>query len=474
MRKCLYLSAFSLLASCAHLPRTADAGTTAQAAGQPRAEARPMGPAAPSRRSLIVPAVDHHQHLMSPAGARLVNRWRPAAIGVPPEIATLLRERSERWNNSVTLAELYTPDTFILPTNDRTWVAGSTPVAEYVALRFGSPYRLTPTQLTTDGNTATIGGFYSRGDGDDVRHVGYFALTLARDSRRAWRIVHESMRFPGISGPEQQLSAQGLIALLDDAGIQRAVVLSDAYYFDGVTELGLPGTYASVRAENDWTAEQVAQYPDRLVAFCSFNPVADHALTELHRCAASGRFAGYKLHFASTGVDISNAEQREKVRRVFAAANEVGLPILAHVASAGYGREHAQIIVDELLPSAPDIAVVIAHLWGGNAVSEAALAVYADAISEGRPSTRNLYFDLAQASTATTQQPSIYNELARRMRQIGLDRMLYASDGPQFGGLPPKLVWEHFRENMPLADEELNVIARNVAPFLRPWPRGRP
>jgi hypothetical protein len=53
------------------------------------------------------------------------------------------------------------------------------------------------------------------------------------------------------------------------------------------------------------------------------------------------------------------------------------------------------------------------------------------------------------------------------MRQIGLDRMLYASDGPQFGGLPPKQVWEHFRSNMPLSDDELSLIASNVAPFLR-------
>jgi uncharacterized protein len=461
------LAFLALLGGCAHMPAATSSGSAAPVAQPMPAPVGQAAAIAAPRRDQIVPLVDHHQHLMSPAGAEQVNKWLPRTVELPAEVALLLRQRSELWNKPVALAELYAPDSFILPTNDRKWLSGHRQVAEYITKRFGSPYRLTPTQYTSAGNTAAIAGFYSRGEGEAVRHVGYFGLTLSREPRRGWRIVHETMRFPGPAPLEQQLNAQGLIELLDAAGIRGAVVLSDAYYFDGAADLAQPDTYAKVRAENDWTAAQVAQYPDRLVALCSFNPIADHALDEVRRCASSGRFVGFKLHFASTGVNISSPDHREKVRRVFAAANEVNLPILAHVASDGYGKEHAELIVHELLPAAPHIQVVIAHLWGGGAVSEAALAVYADAISEGRPFTRNLYFELAQASTATSQQPSIFNELVRRMRQIGLDRMLYGSDGPQFGGLPPKQVWEHFRDHMPLTDEELGLIAHNVAPFLR-------
>ena len=53
-----------------------------------------------------------------------------------------------------------------------------------------------------------------------------------------------------------------------------------------------------------------------------------------------------------------------------------------------------------------------------------------------------------------------------RMRQIGLDRIYYGSDGPQFGGAPPRVVWKHFRKHMPLTDDELLTIANNVAPFV--------
>lgn len=267
--------------------------------------------------------------------------------------------------------------------------------------------------------------------------------------------------------PEEPLSAQQLVALLDEAGIGRAVVLSDAYYFDGVDQLGRPGTYEKVRRENDWTAEQVARFPDRLVAVCSFNPVADHALTEMRRCKESGKFVGLKLHFASTGTVITNRDHLGRVRRVFRAANELRLPILAHVAAReGYGRAHAEIIVNQILPEAPDVPVIIAHLWGGGALSESALAVYADAVSSGHPAAKNLYFELAQASLVAGSDEE-YELLARRMRQIGLHRIYYGSDGPQFGGAPPRVVWKHFRRNLPLTDDELKLIANNVAPFVK-------
>ena len=266
--------------------------------------------------------------------------------------------------------------------------------------------------------------------------------------------------------PEEQLSAQQLVAMLDEAGIRRAVVLSGAYYFDGVDQLGRPGTYERVRRENDWTAEQVARFPDRLVALCSFNPVADHALAEMRRCAESGRFVGLKLHFASTGTVITNRDHLERVRRVFRAANDLRLPILAHVAAReGYGREHAEIIVNQILPEAPDVPVIIAHLWGGGDVSESALAVYADAISSAHPATKRLYFEVAQTSMVAGRKER-YEMLASRMRQIGLDRIYYGSDGPQFGGAPPRVVWKHFRKHMPLTDDELLTIANNVAPFV--------
>src|SRR5262249_44749564 len=80
------------------------------------------------------------------------------------------------------------------------------------------------------------------------------------------------------------ISAGDLVAFLGSAGIRRAVVLSVAYLW-GSPGRNLADEYASVRAENDWTAGQVASAPRRLVGFCSVNPLKPYALAEIERCA---------------------------------------------------------------------------------------------------------------------------------------------------------------------------------------------
>jgi hypothetical protein len=86
------------------------------------------------------------------------------------------------------------------------------------------------------------------------------------------------------------------------------------------TTAGFADEYSKVRAENDWTAQQVARFAGRLVAFCSFNPLRGYALPELHRCVSSGRFKGLKLHSNGAQLNFHSAEQVAKVRRVMAAS----------------------------------------------------------------------------------------------------------------------------------------------------------
>jgi hypothetical protein len=52
------------------------------------------------------------------------------------------------------------------------------------------------------------------------------------------------------------------------AGIGRAVVLSLGYQFGNPNRPPVEDEYAKVRAENDWTAQQVANHRGRLVGFC--------------------------------------------------------------------------------------------------------------------------------------------------------------------------------------------------------------
>ena len=93
------------------------------------------------------------------------------------------------------------------------------------------------------------------------------------------------------------ITASDVVSLLDAAGIERAVVLSAAYMF-GSPNRAVENEYVKVKAENDWTSQQVGRFPNRLIGFCSFNPLREYALEELARCAKDPRLrAGLKLHF---------------------------------------------------------------------------------------------------------------------------------------------------------------------------------
>jgi predicted TIM-barrel fold metal-dependent hydrolase len=162
-------------------------------------------------------------------------------------------------------------------------------------------------------------------------------------------------------------TAEELIVRLDEAGIGRAVLLSNAYWFGGGVMPKAEGDeYANVRAENDWTATEAARFPNRLIAFCSVNPLKDYAVDEIARCAQRDRFKGLKLHFGNSRVDVLNNEHVDKLRRVFSTANERHLPIVVHLwTGRNYGREHAEIFLRRILPTAPDVVVQIAHFAGG-------------------------------------------------------------------------------------------------------------
>jgi predicted TIM-barrel fold metal-dependent hydrolase len=271
------------------------------------------------------------------------------------------------------------------------------------------------------------------------------------------------------------VTARDVVALLDSAGIRRALVLSVAYIY-GSPAGSIADEYAKVRAENDWTAAQAAQYPERLRAFCSFNPLKEYALDELAWCAKDPRLRhGIKLHFGNSDVQLENPAHVEQLRRVFRAANEHGMAIVVHLRASisrkrPYGAAQARIFLDQLLPLASDVPVQIAHLAGtgpgyDDPPADSALAVLAEAVEKRDPRTRQLWFDVA---TVVDRNISAGNAalVAKRIRQVGVDRVLYGSDAAVGDNLRPREGWAAFRQ-LPLTEREFERIAGNVAPYLR-------
>lgn len=285
-----------------------------------------------------------------------------------------------------------------------------------------------------------------------------------------------AQRFSLGSGGIAAVEASHVIALLDEAGIRQAVLLSTAYTWSRPT-WNVEDDAQRVRADNEWTAQQAARYPGRLVAFCGVNPLKDHALAEIARCAAGPHSRrGIKLHFGNSDVQLDDAGHLARVQAVFRAANANRMAIVVHLRASisqrrPYGAAQARLFLEQVLPHAPDVVVQVAHLAGTgpgyeDPAAHEAMEVLARARQAGDARTRHLWFDLT-SNVNEGIAPATAALIAARLRQVGLDRVLYGSDVAVSGNLRPAAGWAALRQ-LPLQPQELARIAANRAPYLEP------
>lgn len=265
--------------------------------------------------------------------------------------------------------------------------------------------------------------------------------------------------------------AQSLLAQLDSAGIEKAVVLSVGYSFADERK-NLPDPDRLTQHENDWTSAQVASAAGRLIGFCGANPLRPVALIELERCLGLPGMRGIKLHFGNGGISLRNPEHAARIAQVFSLAERRGAPVLVHMRARGglnYGAEDARLFLDRIVTVAPSIEIVVAHFAGSgpgyNAQEDSLMEVFGTAAERDDPRMRNVYFDVATIVTSETS-PAIAAVVARRIRQVGPRRVLYGSDASPPGG-SIRAGWEIFRDRVPLTAEEMRTIAGNVTRFAR-------
>jgi predicted TIM-barrel fold metal-dependent hydrolase len=173
-------------------------------------------------------------------------------------------------------------------------------------------------------------------------------------------------------------------------------------------------------------------------------------------------------------VDYHNAQHLDQLRRVFRAANELRMPVVVHLRASiskqlAYGRNEARIFLNNVLTAAPDVPIQIAHMAGaggyGDDLVDEALSVFVDAIKNGDRRMQYVYFDVATVAHPDNT-PEQTKRLAARIREIGVDRILYGSDAATGGNLSPREGWEAFKQ-LPLTQNEFDIIAGNAPSYLR-------
>jgi predicted TIM-barrel fold metal-dependent hydrolase len=263
---------------------------------------------------------------------------------------------------------------------------------------------------------------------------------------------------------------RALLAELDAAGIEKAVVLSVGYSY-GDERKNLPEPDRLTREENDWTSAQVAASGGRLIGFCSANPLRPVALAELERCLGLPGMRGIKLHFGNAGITLRDSSHLKRMQEVFGLAQRLRRPVLAHMRARGggnYGGEDARLFLSRVLPASPDIEIIVAHLGysgPGYQMDDSVMAAFGEAAERNDPHMRNVYFDVATDVTAEIT-PEMAALVARRIRQVGVNKVLYGSDlSPPGGSI--RSGWQIFRDRVPLTADEMRTIAGNVLSFAR-------
>jgi hypothetical protein len=219
-----------------------------------------------------------------------------------------------------------------------------------------------------------------------------------------------------------------IIKLMDDAGIAQSIVM----------------TYRDAQGPDDpatlYIRDAVSQYPDRLIGYVRINPNAHAAVAALDQAIVDFGMKGLKLHPVSY-VGFPYAEATIRLMRRAAVYNA---PVLFHTGDEALALPEQ---VAEAARLCPEALVIMGHM-GGYCHHEAALQ-----LGKELP---NLYVD-----TSAIPYPWM---ILRAVEALGVERVLYASDGP---GCLPALEVEKVRLAGLTPEQESLVFAGNIQRILQ-------
>ena len=199
-----------------------------------------------------------------------------------------------------------------------------------------------------------------------------------------------------------------LIASMGKAGVEVAVTFGFAWDDPGLCQLS-----------NDYVAEAVRCYPERLVGYAVVNPrFGPLALREAERCAALGFRGIGELMPDGQGYDLDDTPT---MGPLLSWSVEQRIPILVHtnepVGHVYHGKGNVTPpVVYRLAQCFPEMTLICAH-WGGG------LPFY-ELMPEVRQALKNVYYDTAA---------SLYlydREIFSLAAQFVKEKILFATDYP--------------------------------------------
>lgn len=249
----------------------------------------------------------------------------------------------------------------------------------------------------------------------------------------------------------RMVGAQELIAAMDAAGIDQAVVTGWCWQ-----------NHADCVEQNSWTMDVVQQYPARLLALAAIQPNAGaDALRELERCVAGGMVGVGELNADGQRFRLDDENFRALAHR----AAELNAVMLLHTNEPvghvypGKGQLPLADIYD-FVKAVPHLKLILGH-WGGG-------YPFYELMREVRQASTKVYYDSAAS-------PLLYSSKIFRtvIDIVGSEKILFGSDFPLI--LYPKrqtepsfnVFLEEIRGLGLLAEELANVMGRNAERIFR-------
>jgi uncharacterized protein len=251
-------------------------------------------------------------------------------------------------------------------------------------------------------------------------HVHPLEPRNLEDSRPLFRMLNAN-RFEKWMD-SQTLSAEGLIADMDRAGVDRAVILAVEYDMDAPL----------LRVRNERVIELVKMFPDRFIGFASVCPTefvhGEYQVTERRVQECVRRLKTY-VDAGLRGLKILQPFQcfypnDPRVFPIYAEAERLGIPVIIHTGGEDFPGKIKYcnpVFIDDIAKIFTNLKIVMAHMGSfpfGVWFREAMV------VADENP---NVYVDLAALRPRELIEEGL---LEKAVRWIGSEKIIFGSDWP--------------------------------------------
>lgn len=189
-------------------------------------------------------------------------------------------------------------------------------------------------------------------------------------------------------------SVEDLMREMDHAGIDMAVVFP----------IALAG-----KIDNDYVANAVKKYPDRLIGFATVDPqFGDSAVEELERCVTKLGLKGLKLHPDGSGYPI---DDHTKTDPIFEVCAKHRIPVISH--AQGDNPRTMPLQFEEMAKTFPDVTIMMAHMGAWQSTYQAIRVAKRN---------DNLFLE-------TAGNPFV-GEISWALKEVGAHKIIMGTDTP--------------------------------------------